>query len=101
MRALLLVAVSTAMAPTAARAHDAPAGWTYPQACCSDFDCREVADAAIGEGRDGYTIRATGEVLAPGDARLRDSPDGRFHWCSVAGSANGRTICLFVPPRSF
>lgn len=83
------------------RAHDAPTGWSYPQACCSDFDCREVADAAIGEGADGYTIQATGELLGFGDARLKDSPDGRFHWCSAAGAPKGRTICLFVPPRGF
>lgn len=35
------------------------------------------------------------------DARIKRSPDGKFHWCSVAGADDSRTICLFVPPRGF
>lgn len=88
-------------------AHDAlpsgaqPQGWTYPFACCSGYDCREVPKSAIGEGKAGYTIRATGELIAMSDSRIKPSPDGEFHWCSVAGADDGRTICLFVPPRGF
>lgn len=82
-------------------AHDAPSGWTYPLACCSDYDCREVPDAAIIEGPDGYTIRATGEVIPMTSRKVRNSPDGQFHWCSVAGKDDTGTICLFVPPRAF
>lgn len=87
--------------------HDAPAsagqplGWTYPFSCCSGIDCRPVAIADVEEGPDGYVIRATGEVVPYGDTRVKDSPDGDFHWCSVAGAGDGRTICLFVPPRGF
>lgn len=84
-----------------ARAHDAPSGWTYPFACCSSMDCREVPAKAISERPEGYTIKATGEVVGYGDTRLKDSPDGAFHWCSVAGADDSRTICLFVPPRAF
>lgn len=84
-----------------AKAHDAPAGWSYPYACCSDQDCRPVGSDAIGEGSAGYTIRATGEVLSYADTRVRFSPDGEFHWCSVAGGSDTRTLCLFVPPRAF
>jgi hypothetical protein len=83
--------------PTAAK----PQGWSYPFSCCSGYDCREVADAAISERPEGYVINGTGEVLGYQDARIKDSPDGRWHWCSVAGADDGRTICLFVPPRSF
>jgi hypothetical protein len=83
--------------PTAAK----PLGWKYPFSCCSGFDCREVSSKAVVEGSTGYTIRATGEKLAFGDTRLKDSPDGEFHWCSVAGADDSRTICLFVPPRGF
>ncbi len=83
-----------------ADAHDAPSGWTYPMACCSDFDCREVGDADVTEAADGYRV-PSGEILAYQDRRVRPSPDGRFHWCSVAGSMTGKTICLFAPPRSF
>ncbi len=82
-------------------AHDAPKGWTYPFACCSGYDCREVAEKAINERPEGYVIAGTGEVVGYHDKRLRDSPDGAYHWCSVAGANDGRTICLFVPPRSY
>jgi hypothetical protein len=78
-----------------------PQGWSYPFSCCSGIDCREVPDASIVEGARGYEIRATHELIPMSDTRIKRSPDGRFHWCSVAGAADGRTICLFVPPRSF
>lgn len=83
--------------PTAA----APLGWSYPFSCCSGYDCRQVPPADVFEGPDGYRIVGTGEVLAYSDTRLKDSPDGEFHWCSVAGKSDGKTICLFVPPRGF
>jgi hypothetical protein len=82
-------------------AHDAPTGWSYPFACCSGYDCREVSSKAISEKPEGYVIKGTGEVLTYSDARLKDSPDGEYHWCSVAGADDTRTICLFVPPHSF
>lgn len=83
--------------PTTAK----PLGWSYPFSCCSGIDCREVDDAAIIESARGYVIRATGELIPMSDSRIKASPDGRFHWCSVAGADDGRTICLFVPPRGF
>jgi hypothetical protein len=34
--------------------------------------------------------------------RVRDSPDGQFHWCAhQSGLDAGHTICLFGPPGSF
>lgn len=86
--------------PTAAK----PQGWKYPFSCCSGYDCREVSSGPQGTVRErpeGYVIAKTGEVIAYSDGRLKDSPDGEFHWCSVAGADNGKTICLFVPPRSY
>ena len=83
--------------PTAAR----PQGWSYPFACCSGYDCREVSSKQIRERPEGYVIQGTGEVVAYSDGRLKNSPDGEYHWCSVAGADNSRTICLFVPPRSY
>ena len=56
---------------------------------------------AISEKPEGYVIKGTGEIVAYSDARLKDSPDGEFHWCSVAGADDSRTICLFVPPHSY
>ena len=90
-----------------ARAHDAlptaaqPLGWSYPFSYCSGYDCREIASKAISERPEGYVIQGTGEVVTYNDKRIRHSPDGEFHWCSVAGANDGRTICLFVPPRSY
>jgi len=83
--------------PTAAQ----PNGWSYPFSCCSGYDCRAVSEKAISERPEGYVIKGTGEVVAYSDARVKNSPDGEFHWCSVAGANDGRTICLFVPPRGF
>ena len=83
--------------PTAAK----PNGWSYPFSCCSGYDCREVPQSSIGERPEGYVIEGTGEVLPYQDTRLKDSPDGEYHWCSVAGANNSRTICLFVPPKGF
>lgn len=85
-----------------AMAHDAPTGWKYPFACCANYDCQEVPDASIVEGARGYEIRKTGELIPMSDKRVRQSPDGKFHWCAhQAGLDAGKTICLFVPPRSF
>jgi hypothetical protein len=97
------VLASLAAVPTwsAALAHSAPSGWTYPQYCCANHDCREVAHDAISERPQGYVIRMTGEVVPYRDGRLKNSPDGEYHWCSAGGADTGRTICLFVPPRGF
>lgn len=87
--------------PATARTHDAPAGWSYPFACCSNQDCRPVATKAISEKPQGYVINVTGEVVPYKDTRIRTSPDGDYHWCSVAGEEKSRTICLFVPPHAY
>jgi hypothetical protein len=100
-------AALAAVMPGIAAAHDAkptaarPQGWSYPFACCSGYDCREVSSKQISERPEGYVIKGTGEVVAYSDGRLKDSPDGEYHWCSVAGLDDTRTICLFVPPRSY
>lgn len=96
--AALLFAVAGA---NPASAHDAKSGWSYPFACCSGYDCREVSDKAISERPEGYVINNTGEVVTYQDARVKNSPDGEFHWCSVAGANDSKTICLFVPSRSY
>lgn len=85
----------------AAEAHEAPSGWTYPKACCSEMDCRAVSAEAVKERPQGYIIALTGEIVPYSDDRLKDSPDGEYHWCSAGGSDSGRTICLFVPPQGY
>jgi hypothetical protein len=96
-----------AMLTAPALAHDAkptaamPQGWSYPFSCCSGYDCREVSQTSISERPEGYVIKGTGEVVAYSDKRIKSSPDGEYHWCSVAGANDGKTICLFVPPPSY
>lgn len=86
------------LSPDVLAAHDAPSGWAYPFNCCSNQDCREVAD--VPEKADGYHA-SNGETIPYGDPRVKESPDGKFHLCTVAGSDKGRALCLFVPPRGF
>jgi len=103
MRTLLVLCLLAAPAaahdalPTAAK----PQGWTYPFACCSGVDCREVPADWIEEGPSSLRIVPTGEKIEYSDTRLRESPDGEYHWCSVAGKNDSKTICLFLPPRSY
>ena len=96
-----LVFFSIVGAPAEGLAHDTKSGWSYPYACCSGLDCREVQATVIRERPEGFVIGMTGEVVGYTDKRIRNSPDGEYHWCSVAGRDDGKTICLFVPPRSF
>ena len=90
------------------RAHDAmptsaqPLGWKYPWSCCSNMDCKMLGDQGISEKPEGYVINSTGEIVAYADKRVKDSPDGEYHWCAhQAGLDAGHTICLFVPPKGF
>ena len=88
--------------PGRAIAHDAPTGWKYPWACCSNMDCKEVQSSVVLESKEGYVIQFTGEVVGYRDKRVRNSPDGEYHWCAhQAGIDAGHTICLFVPPKGF
>jgi len=104
---LLAVEIIAALTATAT-AHDAqptaatPQGWKYPFACCANFDCKEVPQSSISERPEGYVIKGTGEVVAYSDKRVKNSPDGEYHWCAhQAGLDAGKTICLFVPPPSY
>jgi hypothetical protein len=82
-------------------AHNAPTGWSYPMNCCSGVDCREVKSSWVKELPTGYEIIKTHELILFHDKRLKDSPDGEYHWCSTQGHDDGRTICLFIPPSSY
>jgi hypothetical protein len=80
-------------------AHVAPSGWIYPLQCCSNQDCEPVHGAGVVEGPKGYVVQGTGETIGYQDERVKRSPDGEFHLCRFKRQL--RTICLFVPPRSF
>ena len=99
---IALVAGAAALSVSGrSEAHQAPTGWAYPKECCSNMDCREISAEAISERPGGYVIEATGEQVSYSDPRIRQSPDGVYHWCSVAGDSDSRTICLFVPPQGY
>jgi hypothetical protein len=86
----------------AVNASGQPTGWKYPWSCCSNMDCKMLESKAVGERPEGYVIQSTGEVVAYADKRVKDSPDGEYHWCAhQAGIDAGHTICLFVPPKGF
>lgn len=96
MRTLLALALISATT-TAAGAHEAPLGWQYPWACCHDQDCRQVADGTVKEQGQGYLIVPMNVFIPLGDKRVKMSPDGHYHVCSVGSFV----ICLFVPPDLF
>lgn len=102
VQAMLTVA-ALIITPTAAAAHDAPLGWKYDFMCCSAADCREIKSSDIGEIQEGYQIKLSTlkEVVPYGSPKVKDSPDGRFHWCSYSGRNDRKTICLYVPPRAY
>jgi len=79
--------------------HEASSGWAYPMQCCSGIDCRQIQSNAVHEVKTGYVINKTGELIGFKDPRLKNSPDGEYHWCSVQGKENTPTVCLFVPPQ--
>ncbi|HMM65277.1 MAG TPA: hypothetical protein PKD01_14175 [Mesorhizobium sp.] len=104
----LLTAATTVLVTGPVLAHDAtptpaqPLGWRYPFSCCADYDCRTASEGEVLERPGGYVIAGTGEVVPMTDGRIKDSPDGQYHWCAHrTGLDAGRTICLFVPPHSF
>lgn len=98
--AILTIIVYLLVFVTMSMAHQAPTGWAYPYSCCHDKDCRQVSDLSVKETPEGYVV-ASGEVIPYNDKRIKHSPDGYFHWCTVLGKEDSRTICLFVPPRAY
>ena len=98
---IALAAATLATIPSALYAHDAPSGWQYPANCCHNMDCRPISADWVHEGTNGYTIAGSPETVPYGDPRVKNSPDGKFHWCTPNGRDGGRTICLYVPPRLY
>ena len=61
-----------------------------------------AGDNGVKETAQGYLIESTNELVAYSDKRVKNSPDGEYHWCAhQAGIDAGHTICLFVPPKGF
>ena len=85
-------------------------GW-YEELCCKGEHCEPVADGAVQETADGFTV-PSGELLPYADSRVHRSHDMHFHWCHMPSGLpsalrNGTalsyeiTLCLYAPPRSF
>ncbi|MFG1179921.1 hypothetical protein [Xanthobacter versatilis] len=91
---LALSLCALALLPSLARAHE----W-YPAYCCSGQDCYEIGPEDVEFVGQGYFIKATGEYY-PRDA-VPESPDGKFHRCSIQGKREARTLCLFAPTPAF
>lgn len=97
--ALTLVQVLAGV--SVSRGHDAPTGCSYGFECCSSIDCGPVPADWIREGPDGLTIIPTGETLPYTDRRIKQSKDDATHWCRPPNDPNPRTICVYLPARSF
>jgi hypothetical protein len=72
----------------------------YPWNCCNDRDCRPIPFESIKVTPTGYQV-PSGEIIPFSSTKIKPTPaedvEQRFHWCSVAGSDTGHTLCLFVP----
>jgi hypothetical protein len=99
---LIFLAVALAQAHEATDVNGQPLGWRYSYSCCSDRDCKPVAVGEVRETPDGYLLLKTGEVVGYQDTRVKESPDGTFHVCQVAGDFEaGRILCIYAPGRSY
>ncbi len=68
----------------------------YPFECCSGKDCRAAQEGEVVPAPGGWRVVPSGEHYA--QAKVRMSPDGRFHRClRVPSDIKSPTICLFVP----
>ena len=71
----------------------------YDLDCCHDRDCAPVADGAVVEDAAGFLVVATGQRVDRGSPKVRLSPDGRWHLCTLGGVPDGAILCLYVPGR--
>ena len=103
---LVVLGFAVSFLAGAAFGHQAPSGWTYDAACCSDRDCTALRFGRVTLGPEGWIVRieegehhyfpgATTVVVPYGDRRLRRSGDTEFHGCL---DRTGRLLCLYVPP---
>lgn len=92
--------------------HDAPSGWHYDYSCCNTVDCRPIDGpddvvrhhkVQVVEVTGGYQINkpyGSPEFVEWNSKKIRESKDGKYHWCSTGGGSDvGGTICLYVPQR--
>ena len=106
-RTIAAFALLAAMTATT-QAHEAPSGWTYPLACCSNKDCTRISPDRVRETPDGYAVTihpgdhdfvTDGPVsyLVPYDS-VQDAPDGDYHICI---NPQLTLLCFFAGARGF
>jgi hypothetical protein len=97
-----------ALAPGAAAAHEAVAGWSYDGWCCGGRDCQEIAQEQVKVTADGYlvSVPAGSHVTALQSHEklfryedVRRSGDQRFHACIIPHTQEFR--CLYVPDFTY
>jgi hypothetical protein len=111
LAALVFVALSLAGVLTA-RAHEAPAGWTYEAYCCNGKehtgDCQQIRADRVRVTAQGFQIE-----IRPGDHRLatvhhlftvpqaeaRRSQDEHYHLCLYPNEDTLR--CFYAPDMSY
>jgi len=87
---MVTVAIALLLSPAGSLAHD----W-YPIACCSEKDCRPLAEAkgeSVLESTKGWELW-DGRTIPRSNAKL--SPDGKFHLCEDPAK---HILCFFAPP---
>lgn len=111
--AIAIIAVSSLVVVSRARAHVADSGMPYPSYCCNSAatsptgDCAPIASKFVTERADGYHVnipagghpqlktKSYSSVIPYDNAKKSD--DGQFHICLAHEGTN--RFCFFMPPR--
>lgn len=79
-----------------AHGHEAFSGWIYPDDCCGDMDCRQVACGEISPVAGGWQWRR----VVFSRTMLRRSPDGGCHVCVGNPDMKAVPHCIYLPPET-
>lgn len=72
----------------------------YDGDCCSDRDCRPIPATEVREmAWDRVLDLISGQELR--GAQVRQSQDGEWHICNVAGNRKARPLCVYRPVPAF
>lgn len=113
MKALAIaLAIGFALTPVSSKAHTAPSGWVYPNACCRDhMDCQMISAQYIHFEKEHIRIEIPPGIHrhAPNgilkrldytDSTIRPSGDGDMHVCIGLYYDQGEPIstyrCLYI-----
>ncbi len=98
---LFVLALILCLFAPVVRGHEAPAGWQYDIACCSDRDCRPLSRTEVNTIRragdqTGYLadIEGFSEPILFAPDKIKPSKDEYFHGCV---GASGIGYCLYIP----